>query len=291
MDWNSFFSAVAQSAAAIVAIFGGFIITKIISNQTEFQRKQGEISECIRTCVRLVNHGETVGFPFIEGISRKGGLHSIETRIYNDTPIQDAEHYYRTTDFSPYVDRKELLKSIAELIDNFHKNPSEPLTRAGVIRGDAAANKFHTEKRNAEDSVNRFIVEANSQSLLARRLATEIVNNPYSSSLVVITTICIIILFFGGVIYPLSFMPMSINQEPMLSISAFWDILFSLRGALMAGISIIFTSIMLIFMIINLRMKYDPRDITKLQYYSNPDVFSSYLRHARDNEAFRNSNA
>ncbi|MCH7733340.1 MAG: hypothetical protein IIB44_12675 [Candidatus Marinimicrobia bacterium] len=33
-DWNWFFSALAQSAAAIVGIFAAFIITKIVNNQS-----------------------------------------------------------------------------------------------------------------------------------------------------------------------------------------------------------------------------------------------------------------
>jgi hypothetical protein len=45
MDWNWFFSAVSQSAAAIVGIFAAFIITAIIKNQTEFHRKRDRIQE------------------------------------------------------------------------------------------------------------------------------------------------------------------------------------------------------------------------------------------------------
>lgn len=291
MDWNWFFSSVAQSAAAIVAIFGGFVISKIINDQTEFRRKRGQVDECIRICLRLIDHGETVGFPFIESLSRQGGLHSVEMRIYKDDSIQDAEHYYRTTDFSVYTDRHEIIDAINALIDNFLKSPNKPLTRVGVMIGDAAATKFHTEKRNAEESVNKYIIDVNSQSLLASKLATEIRNNPYSSSLVVMTIIGIIILFYAGVIYPLSFMPMAINHEPTLSLSAFWGILLSLRGAMMVVVSTMFTLIMLTFMIVNMRMKFDPREITELEQYSNPDVFSGYLRRARDNAAFRNVNA
>ena len=36
LDWNWFFSAIAQSTAAITGIFSAFIITKIINNQSNF---------------------------------------------------------------------------------------------------------------------------------------------------------------------------------------------------------------------------------------------------------------
>jgi len=35
-DWNWFFSSLSQSSAAIVGIFGAFIITKILSNNSNF---------------------------------------------------------------------------------------------------------------------------------------------------------------------------------------------------------------------------------------------------------------
>lgn len=43
-DWNWFFSSLSQSAAAIVGIFGAFIITKIFSNQTAFSEKTAKLN-------------------------------------------------------------------------------------------------------------------------------------------------------------------------------------------------------------------------------------------------------
>jgi hypothetical protein len=44
-DWNWFFSSLSQSAAAIVGIFGAFIITKIFSNQTAFSEKSTQLKQ------------------------------------------------------------------------------------------------------------------------------------------------------------------------------------------------------------------------------------------------------
>jgi hypothetical protein len=54
MDWNWFFSAVAQSAAALVAIFAGFIATKIITNQSEFKRNRDRMHELVLQADELV---------------------------------------------------------------------------------------------------------------------------------------------------------------------------------------------------------------------------------------------
>ena len=47
IDWNWFFSSLAQSVAALVGIFAAFIITKIINNQGEFQRKNARLKELL----------------------------------------------------------------------------------------------------------------------------------------------------------------------------------------------------------------------------------------------------
>jgi hypothetical protein len=45
MDYNWFFSSLAQSAAAIVGILGGFTITKILSNQAVFSQNKKQLKE------------------------------------------------------------------------------------------------------------------------------------------------------------------------------------------------------------------------------------------------------
>jgi len=289
VDWNWFYSAVAQSTAAIVAIFGGFVATQIISNRTKFQERCGEIKDCIRTCLRITQEGETAGFPFIIANSRQGGLHSVEMRIYKDEPVNNTEHYYRTGNFSVFDDRQLILQKINELIENHKNNPNNPLTRIGVLSGEGAATRHHNDKKEAEDSINNFIISVNTQSALARTLAAEVENNPYSSRMVTAAIVGIIVLFFVGVIYPLSFMPS--DGEPNLSIPAFWDILFSLRGALLSVISIIFTSIMLVFLLINVRLKFSQEDIAELNHYSMPTRYSAYLESAESNSRYINDKA
>jgi cytosine/uracil/thiamine/allantoin permease len=53
MDWNWFFSSLAQSVAALVGIFAAFVITKIINNQSDFARKATRIREIISTSEKL----------------------------------------------------------------------------------------------------------------------------------------------------------------------------------------------------------------------------------------------
>ena len=61
-DWNWFFSSVAQSAAAIVGIFGAFIVTKILANQSAYAEKSRRIQELITLGEKLVDATNRLSF-------------------------------------------------------------------------------------------------------------------------------------------------------------------------------------------------------------------------------------
>ncbi|MFJ5472563.1 hypothetical protein, partial [Pectobacterium carotovorum] len=58
MDWNWFFSSLSQSSAAIVGIFGAFIITKILSNQTNYSEKINKCKDILTKCKRVVESAD-----------------------------------------------------------------------------------------------------------------------------------------------------------------------------------------------------------------------------------------
>lgn len=82
LDWNWFFSSLSQSAAAIVGIFGAFIITKIFSNQTIFLEKTNKIKMLTTQA---------------QNISDRANSHNIEwyNRIWNEGVYA---RYYRYFD-------------------------------------------------------------------------------------------------------------------------------------------------------------------------------------------------
>lgn len=62
MDWNWFFSSLAQSSAAIVGIFGAFIITKVLSNQVSFQEKTARGKTLVADASRLQHRAKNLPF-------------------------------------------------------------------------------------------------------------------------------------------------------------------------------------------------------------------------------------
>ncbi len=62
LDWNWYFSSLAQSTAAVVGIFGAFIITKILSNQSEYSQKKSQLKTLLIRSQRLTDDAEALAF-------------------------------------------------------------------------------------------------------------------------------------------------------------------------------------------------------------------------------------
>ena len=90
-------------------------------------------------------------------------------------------------------------------------------------------------------------------------------------------------MFFAGVIYPLSFLPQEPDHKIVLSLGAFWEILFSLKGALLALISTIFLSLLGLFLGVNIKLKYKPEKLLELKKYCSLSAYSKYFSYYEEN--------
>jgi hypothetical protein len=113
---------------------------------------------------------------------------------------------------------------------------------------------------------------------------SEVKSNPESSYLVSISIIAGIVLFLVGFVYPLSFLPFEPGREIALSFEAFFTILFSFKGLMLLLPSIIFSGIMIVFFVINLRLKYSRKDIKELALATKLKYYSSYFDQMQKNE-------
>ena len=156
---------------------------------------------------------------------------------------------------------------------NALKIPLAPETYARI-------NAQLTEER---DLIDNLLVRISYQVSKNKDFLNEIKTGKETSGLISWSIIAVLLLFFFGVIYPLSFLPMPVGAEIKLSLSAFWTILFSLKGVILALISTVFTGLMATFFVINLRLKYDSKQIEELQRYSEKINYSEYIKNAEEN--------
>lgn len=111
MDWNWFFSALAQSTAAIVGLFGAFIITKIINKEQAFNDTNRRIGELLALSDNLINRADIRHFNWYNQKIREIRLSKLAEDT-NRTEIKTSQEYYNQTNFSPYDNREIILESI-----------------------------------------------------------------------------------------------------------------------------------------------------------------------------------
>ena len=277
MDWNWFFSAMAQSTAAIVGLFAAFIITKIINNQTEFARKKDQISELCNEALRYIESADNRYFNWYNERRMATGLNHVREMIIKDTDQLTAEEYYSEIYFPIYEKKDEVLKQIQSVKDDFPALHEGAWT--SIDLGVELTNKLVKE----EDDINRLITEINHHIRRINSTLLSIKGNPESSGLIAISIGSVILLFFSGVIYPLSFLPLKADAEITLSFTAFWDILLSTKGIMLLIVSIIFSGITTVFLKINSTLTYDETDIENLRLYSNISSYSDFFKIMEEN--------
>ena len=259
MDWNWLFSAIAQSTAAIAGIFGAFIVTKILNSQSQYSIHTSKLNEAIFQSESLGASSELAHIHWLTKEIDSGTFNKLRGELDKATEISQlktTEEYYSNLEFSGFTKKSDLIKGIEQLTEEKKKTYGKEGVDAYLSRGARTVGSEYWPERNRKaESIRRYILDIQHQIKINRALHQQLIKHPESSTLVSYSIVSILILFYVGVIYPLSFMPLPIDATFNLSISAFWDILFSLKGAILSAVTIVFTLLLLIFLIINHKLK------------------------------------
>jgi len=114
MDWNWFFSSIAQSAAAIVGIFGAFIITKVLSNQALFGEKTTRFRSLQTTASKLVASADNLAFAWYVRLNRKDQLEEAEELLEKQDELNPDELYAKLN-FPVYLPRADAIQALQSL--------------------------------------------------------------------------------------------------------------------------------------------------------------------------------
>jgi len=303
IDWNWFFSSLAQSAAAIVGIFGAFIITKILSNQGIFSDKNIKIKELIADGEKISDQALGRYFEWYNTNFNKNSIYQAENLLIKDPNIK-AEEILKEINFSPFTKYEEALEEINDLISK--KNEQLDLNDKR-IKSHLAAERARLDREGKthyaaamlnsplarltsfpnldigpqlieeREFIDKVFRDARHHSRVVSNFHQTISNNPESSTAISYSLIMVGILFLLGVIYPLSFLPAPVPSTPELSIAGSFEFITSIRGILLSLVSIIFGIILIMFFTMNFRMKYSQKNIEELLKFSLPKNYSTYL--------------
>lgn len=305
-DWNWFFSSVAQSAAAIVGIFGAFIVTKILANQSAFAEKSRRVRELITLGEKLVDSASRLAFDWYHRHDSAGELEDLEKLLEKDAD-QDPDTLYDKLRFSPYIARADAVATIGRAKsyreDRLRREREESRRQMEQARnmglGAAFATPVNSELLRSLNSplrhslqpqltkereeIDAMYTEVKHHARVVTDFHALVASNPESSELITASLVLILTLFFAGVIYPLSFMPLPTDWKPALSIAEVPTFLFSLRGALLAVVSILFSAMLAMFFMLNIRMRYPRDQLDQLQQFTDLAKYSKYFANRQDN--------
>lgn len=307
-DWNWFFSSVAQSAAAIVGIFGAFIVTKILANQSAFAEKNRRIQELITLGEKLVDATSRLAFEWYHKHDSVSEIEDLEKLLEKDE-TEAPESLYEKLRFSPYIASADALQTISrvkshreERLQREREESRRQMEQARTLGiGSAFAiparsnlmsgvnSSLHLQPRltKEREEIDEMYTEVKHHARVVSDFHSLVVSHPESSALITASLVLILTLFFAGVIYPLSFMPLPTDWKPSLSLSEIPNFIFSLRGALLAVVSILFSTMLAMFFVLNIRMRYPQALLEQLEQYKHLSMYSKYFANRADNVAQR----
>ncbi|WP_339492554.1 hypothetical protein [Pseudomonas sp. EA_15y_Pfl2_R67] len=120
-DWNWFFSSLSQSAAAIVGIFGAFIITKIFSNQTAFSEKTAKLNNYLIEAKKIADDAKSYNMEWHNKHYNDGEYRKFHDFLDEHFPANESmekitnqilEEFIDKSDFSRYSEKEEIKKEL-----------------------------------------------------------------------------------------------------------------------------------------------------------------------------------
>lgn len=321
IDWNWFFSSIAQSSAAIVGIFGAFIITKCLNNKSVFLAVNAEIDKAIDGAEALKLKADNRYFAWYNEKYHKSALRSLE-KMYDESldelESKSIEELFKELKFSIFDDKQECLNSIAsglnvlraesakiraeeeahrraskQLNDSPFKNLLQPVMQANAffsrsertsISGGLMIQNWDgvTEEREYIDALH---VEIEVHKKLLKRLLLSTAGNPQRSKEITISIFALCLLFYTGVVLPICFMPVALNEVAIFNFASIIPAAFSVKGALVAVFSMAFTIIPFVFIRLNWSLVYSPEKIMTVTNFGESKSYSKYYAIAESNRA------
>jgi len=287
MDWNWFFSSLAQSSAAIVGIFAAFVITKIINNQTEYSRKLARLRELNASSEYI---RDNFGDRWFGLLNRRdvSTLVSEYEELLEENEDLEPEAALLKLDWPDYVSYERLIQKMKDGRESYFEQKKKDAARTSMERiiGLSSASAFPMPRDNTgavkavqeRDTIDSLITELRQHIRVCELHKAAITDNPEASTLVTRSIIGAGLLFLFGVALPLSFLRVANGVNEMLEFRAWLVDLLTIKGALLAIVSSIFYAILGYFVLTNRRMTYAREEISTLERNLEFASYSEYLK-------------
>ncbi len=285
MEWNWFYSSLAQSTAAIVGVFAAFIITKVINSQAAFEQKRRQLDELITNGKILQSKIESRRISWYNEQLRSRGMVKLDNSLRRSHSLADAEKYYRDIEVSRYDLKQEVVEAIEAKIkawNEFHRAKNQKRVTDDIIvpPDSQSATSDPGEVRQEGELIESLRVEIEGHISRAKDFLKENLSNPEYSLFARVTIVVSMLLFLVGVIWPLSFLPYN-DSRPIqvsdLSLPGVIDIFMSFKGILLSAVFLIFICVMIALLLVNRRLRFDPARMEGLRRFTSYATYSEYF--------------
>lgn len=287
MDWNWFFSSVAQSAAAIVAVFSAFIISKIINNQSQFESNKRRIKSILIESKKLKELASyrRIGW-YCQYLIDKETKKIQDKKRRGELPTTAAEYYF-TSNLPPFVRRDGLIERIDQIMKLPLRENNKLISDAFIVTKSINELSEESQIREEQNEIYSLIANIKHHTMLLTDFIEELSVNQENSPVLKWSIIASMSLFYIGVIYPLGFMPLRQDTVISLGVSNILDYMFCFKGFLLLILGLIFTGINIFFLTINSRLVYDKVGIEELKSFTNFGDYSVYFKNMDENQKAR----
>ena len=279
-DPNWFYSTISQCSAAIVGFFGAFLITKIISRESEYNIIKQNILQLKSEIEYQKKCLECRYFNWYNRQIRNKAINSkdLQDLINKKYPKseEDLDDIIYNLNFSEYDSLTKIKNAIKENLSKYTKdNRLMPFIDTSI---------FINNQKEITEEIDKIKLEENNSYLVIEKI--KILNNnikafPESKNIIQLLLIIITLLFYIGIIYPITFMPLRVNEIISLNFNIV-EIIFknniSHQSALIILVSILFTIIVIIFGRINYKQTFTKEDVDYLIKYMNISEYSIFLK-------------
>lgn len=311
-DWDWFFSSLAQSAAAIVAIFAGFIINKVLANQAAHEANLQEMTQLQTEAQRLVAEADALRFDWYSRRYNEEALEEASAHLKNTDEVEDGqltvEGLLEQFPMSPFKSAEDNRTAMAALLQAHldarqkarerRNRPMSPaavavLKRTGMpfgidafversvpalprIPNIALRTSMRTERERIDDvrrKVDHHIRLIGNCLASSGKAASNRRAMRFWLGLVVV-------LFLAGVIYPLSFLPSPTAPQLSVRPTDILGALVSVRGVLLSLVSAAFLAVVGVFARINERTVTPAALTEELAGYTRVTAYAEEFAHA-----------
>jgi hypothetical protein len=300
MDWNWFFSSIAQSVAALVGVAGAFLVAKVLNVHAEFQRDRARSTALLSEGAKLQDSAHARHFGWLSERDMDDALSELTRKLADAGELAAPEDYLLQGAFPRHIPVARSLERIRSTIKEEKDSREEAArSRRGTLFGRMTlpgsravasitnpdiVRTLSARMEREREAINGLTVQVDD---FQRRLSAHLIaceRDPDPSNIVALTVSVLLLMFLAGVTYPLSFLPVPNGTKPTIALGAFLPILFSLRGVLLAIPTFAFGGLM-VWLVVGLRrLRHSADDLAALRALNSRGAISPYLAVEEENE-------